>query len=463
MTAIEVTIAFAGRQTEAMWVLPCVLGRHDGDGGIDDDTVSRRHAELHWDDATATVAITDLGSRNGVLLNGARVTQAMWAAGAPLTAGSSTLHWRPRTPVSGAELLSALREELTSLDAADPLAQRAFIAARASEMHADPDDIQSVVDELFGFGPLERLLADPEITEILVCGPEQIWVERAGRLAPAAVHFRNSESLRGTADRMLRQAGRSVDLGRPFADARLPDGSRLHVIIPPIALDGVQLTIRKFAPSRRSLADLADSGAMDSAALKLLQKAVADRRNIVVSGGTGSGKTTLLGALAARCGQLERIVTIEDAAELQLPLAHVVRLEARPVGAEDEPPVTIRDLVRNALRMRPDRLIIGECRGGEAFDMLQAMNTGHDGSMTTIHANSPRDALARLESLVLMAEGGLPHRAVREQVTRAVDLIVQTARAPDGRRRIVEIAGAGGLEGDVPVLRSLYRADRASC
>jgi pilus assembly protein CpaF len=463
MTAIAVTIETPGRHTEVIWTLPCVLGRHDGSGGIDDDAVSRRHAELHWDDAAAAVAVTDLGSRNGMMLDGQRVVQAIWTAGTSLTAGSSTLRWRPRTPISGTELLATLRDELALLDPADAQAQRAHVVARATEACGDPADIQSVVDELFGFGPLEGLLADPEITEILVCGTERIWVERAGRLEPVAAHFRNAESLRGMADRMLRLAGRSVDLGRPFADARLPDGSRLHVVIPPIALDGVQVTIRKFAPSRRTLADLADGGALDSQLLELLRQAVADRRNIVVSGGTGSGKTTLLGALAACCGQTERIVTIEDAAELQLPLAHVVRLEARPAGAEDEAPVTIRDLVRNALRMRPDRLIIGECRGGEAFDMLQAMNTGHDGSMTTMHANSPRDALARLESLVLMAEGGLPHRAVREQVMRAVDLIVQTVRTPDGRRRITEAAAPAGLEGDVPVLRALYSAGRTPC
>lgn len=461
MTRIAVEILTAAGQTNAVWTLPCVLGRHEGNGGIADDAVSRRHAELRWDDAAGAIFVEDLGSLNGSLLAEVHTRSGVWAAGATLQVGGTRLRWVVAGPVHGEQLLSDLHDELATLDTPNPEVRRLHVATRLRALGRDPDEIRAVEDELFGFGPLEPLLGDPEITEILVGGPDRIWVERGGRLERCEVRFRDAEALRGAAERMLRQAGRSVDLRRPTADARLPDGSRLHVVIPPIALDGLQLTIRKFSPRARLLDDLIAAGSLTAAAGSILREAVDARRNIVVSGGTGSGKTTLLGALAACCDPGERVVTIEDAAELRLPLPHVVRLEARPIGAEGEPPVTIRDLVRNALRMRPDRVVVGECRGGEAFDMLQAMNTGHDGSLTTIHANSPRDAVSRLESLVLMAEGGLPHRAVREQVMRAVDLIVQTAREPDGRRRVREVAATGGLEGDVPVLRTLYRCDRA--
>ena len=299
---------------------------------------------------------------------------------------------------------------------------------------------KEVLDEALGLGPLEDLLADPDITEIMVNGPQQIFVERKGKLELSGVHFLGPEQLRGTIERIVAPIGRRVDERVPLVDARLADGSRVNAIIPPLALDGAALTIRKFTKSFLGIDDLIRFGSMSSQMAAFLEAAVKGRQNVIVSGGTGSGKTTLLNLLASYIESNERVVTIEDSAELRLVQEHVVRLESRPPNIEGEGAITIRDLVRNSLRMRPDRVVVGECRGGETLDMLQAMNTGHDGSLTTVHANSPTDALARIETMSLMAGLDLPSRAIREQAVSAVNLIVQQSRLSDGSRRIVDIS-----------------------
>jgi pilus assembly protein CpaF len=316
----------------------------------------------------------------------------------------------------------------------------------------------ALADEALGLGPLERLLADPEVSEIMVVDPATVFAERHGRLQPTGLRFTSAESVRAIIERIITPLGRRIDESSPMVDARLPDGSRVNVVIPPLAVKGPAITIRKFASNPLRIDDLIRFGSLDEPTAALLQLAVANRRNIVISGGTGSGKTTLLGVLAGAIPDGERIVTIEDAAELRLGQPHVVVLEARPPNAEGRGQVTIRDLVRNALRMRPDRIVVGECRGGEALDMLQAMNTGHDGSMTTTHANSPAEAVARLETLCLMSGLDLPSRAIREQIGAAVDLVVQQTRFADGARRITCVCEVGGIEDDGRVrLREVVR------
>ena len=289
----------------------------------------------------------------------------------------------------------------------------------------------------------------------MVNGPGEIYAERQGALELTGRRFAGRAQLLAVIERMVAQAGRRVDESSPMVDARLPDGSRVNAVLPPVAIDGPVVTIRKFAPRMRGIEAAVGSGMLTAQAARFLAACVRARVSIVVAGGTGSGKTTLLGILAGAIGAGERIVTVEDAAELKLEAPHVVRLEARPAGIEGSGAVTIRDLVRNALRMRPDRIVVGECRGPEALDMLQAMNTGHEGSLTTVHANSPRDALARLETMVLMAGTELPLAAVREQVARAIDIVIQVARRPDGSRRIVEIAELAGMEGTTACLQTL--------
>jgi pilus assembly protein CpaF len=309
--------------------------------------------------------------------------------------------------------------------------------------------LKEVLDEALGLGPLEDLLADPAVTEIMVNRYDQIYVERAGKLERTNVKFLANDQLRGVIERIVAPLGRRIDEKVPMVDARLRDGSRVNAIIPPLALRGPALTIRKFAKRKLLAPDLITYGSMTEQMATFLGAAVQARMNIVISGGTGSGKTTLLNVLSSFIPEDERIVTIEDAAELQLPQDHVISLESRPPNIEGEGAITIRDLVRNALRMRPDRVVVGECRGGEALDMLQAMNTGHDGSLTTLHANSPRDALARLETLALMAGLELPSRAIRDQIAAAINLIVQQSRLQDGSRRITHITEVTGQEGDV--------------
>ena len=316
--------------------------------------------------------------------------------------------------------------------------------------------VQAVVDEALGLGPLELLLRDPAITEIMVCGPERVFVERAGRITPAHVCFADASHLLHVIDRILAPLGRRVDEASPMVDARLPDGSRVNVVIPPLALDGPALTIRRFSGEPLTGGDLLALGTIDAPMLELLRTAVRARRNLLVTGGTGSGKTTTLAALAAFVPPGERLVTIEDAAELRIALPHVVRLESRPPSLEGAGAVPIRALVRNALRMRPDRIVIGEVRGPEALDMIAAMTTGHEGSLSTLHASSPGDAIRRVQTLALMGDVDLPYRAVADQVASALDLVVHQARLPDGTRRVVEIAAVDASP-DGPRLTRLVR------
>ncbi len=317
-----------------------------------------------------------------------------------------------------------------------------------------------IVDEAIGLGPLEDLLRQPDISEIMVNGPDNIFVERAGRIERTAKEFTSDKHLRATIERIIAPLGRRLDEAQPMVDARLPDGSRVNAIIEPLSLNGATMTIRRFGTRRMTAADLVSLGAAVPELLDFMRAAVEARLNIVVAGGTGSGKTTFLNVLSSFLPVHERIVTIEDAAELSLDQDHVVRLEARPPNIQGAGEIRIRDLVRNALRMRPDRIIVGECRGGEALDMLQAMNTGHDGSLTTIHANSPRDALSRLETLVLMAGFDLPVRAIREQVAGAVDMILQLTRMRDGTRKLTSVCEVVGLEGDVVTTQEIARFDQ---
>jgi pilus assembly protein CpaF len=306
---------------------------------------------------------------------------------------------------------------------------------------ADREEVAArIVRDSVGLGPLELLLADPAVEEVMVNGPDTVYVERGGRVEETDVRFGDEDELRNTIERILAPLGRRVDELSPMVDARLADGSRVNVVVPPLAIDGPLVSIRRFGARRPGPDELVAAGTLSVAQRRSLQTAVANRRSILVSGGTGSGKTTLLNALSSFIAPDERVVTIEDAAELRLQQPHVARLESRPAGVEGRGEVTIRDLLRNALRMRPDRIVIGEVRGPEALDLLTALNTGHDGALSTIHANSPADALSRLETLALMAGVGLPHAAVAEQVLRGIDLVAHLERRPDGSRVVTEVA-----------------------
>jgi pilus assembly protein CpaF len=318
---------------------------------------------------------------------------------------------------------------------------------------------QEVSDDILGHGPLEPYLRDPEVTEIMVNGYDQIYVERDGLLYPAGASFADEAHLRRTIDKIVARVGRRIDEASPMVDARLPDGSRINAVVPPVALDGSLLTIRKFAVEPLTVGHLIQYGTMTPQVADLLRVCVQGRLNIVIGGGTGSGKTTTLNVLSSFVPEDERIVTIEDAAELQLRQEHVLRLESRPSNLEGRGEITVRDLVRNAMRMRPDRVIIGEVRDQATLDMLQAMNTGHDGSITTIHSNSPRDTLSRMETMVMMANVELTQRAIREQMASAIDLIVHQARLKDGSRRITQISEVQGTEGDVVMLQDLFAFD----
>ena len=318
---------------------------------------------------------------------------------------------------------------------------------------------QEVADEILGHGPLEPYLRDPDISEIMVNGFDQVYVERTGRIEPVEAVFSDESHLRRTIDKIVGKVGRRVDDASPMVDARLPDGSRVNAVVPPIALDGSLLTIRKFAADPYTVDDLIGFGTLTGPVATVLEACVRGRLNVLIGGGTGSGKTTSLNVLSSFVPDDERIVTIEDAAELQLRQDHVLRLEARPPNVESRGEVGVRDLVRNALRMRPDRIIIGEVRDGAALDMLQAMNTGHDGSITTVHSNSPRDSLSRLETMVLMAGLDLPPRAIREQMASAIDVIVHQSRLKDGTRRITHVTEVVGMEGDIITLQDLFLFD----
>ena len=334
---------------------------------------------------------------------------------------------------------------------------RAQLQQEAGLSREDREQIASeIADDIFGYGPLERLLPDDSISEIMVNGPHEIWIERRGLLSLTDLRFSDESHLRRIITKMVGQIGRRIDESSPMVEARLPDGSRVHAIVPPLSLTGPLLTIRKFAQNRFAMDELVQIGTLSAEAADFLARCVRADLNMLISGGTGSGKTTLLNALSAAVPGGDRIITIEDAAELQLSQEHVLRLESRPKNIEGEGEITIRDLVRNALRMRPDRIIVGEVRGAETLDMLQAMNTGHEGSLSTVHANSTRDALSRIETMVLMAGFDLPVKAIRQQVSSALDLIVQLERLDDGTRHVTAIAEVQRMEGDTITLQNLF-------
>jgi pilus assembly protein CpaF len=316
--------------------------------------------------------------------------------------------------------------------------------------------VAELTDDILGYGPLERLLADDSVTEIMVNGPYDVWIERGGRLHKTPVQFGDESHLRRIINKIVAEVGRRIDESSPMVDARLPDGSRVNATIPPLSLSGPLLTVRKFTRDKMGMPELIGKGSVTPETVDLLEKSVQARLNVLISGGTGAGKTTLLNALSTAIPDTERIITIEDAAELQLHQRHVLRLESRPKNIEGEGEVTIRDLVRNSLRMRPDRIVVGEVRGAEALDMLQAMNTGHEGSLSTVHANSPRDALARVETMVLMAGYDLPLRAIRQQIASALDLLIHVERMHDGSRRVVAITEVQRMEADVITLQDLF-------
>ena len=320
--------------------------------------------------------------------------------------------------------------------------------------------IELIEDEVMGLGPLEPLLADKKVADILVNGSGQVYIERRGRLELTDVKFNNDQHLMNIIDRIVSGVGRRIDESSPMVDARLKDGSRVNVIIPPLAIDGPSMSIRRFAVELLGMDDLIDYGSVTREAATVLKAVVKGRLNILISGGTGAGKTTLLNVMSGFIPVTERIVTIEDSAELQLQQPHVVRLETRPPNIEGRGEITARDLVRNSLRMRPDRIVVGEVRGQEALDMLQAMNTGHDGSLTTVHANTPRDALSRVESMVSMTGISFPTKVLREHISSAIDVVVQVARHEDGRRRLVSISEINGMEGEVITMSEIYKFER---
>ncbi|MBL8097775.1 MAG: CpaF family protein [Anaerolineales bacterium] len=325
-----------------------------------------------------------------------------------------------------------------------------------------PEDVKKeifkqVLNDLLGFGPLQPLLDDPDITEIMVNGPKKVFIEKKGQLSRANISFDDDDHVVRIIDRIILPLGRRVDYDSPTVDARLPDGSRVNAVVRPVSIDGPSITIRKFRKDRLQVPDLINFGSLTQQMASFLEACVKAHFNIVISGGTGSGKTTLLNVLSGFIPENERIITIEDAAELQLQQDHVMRMETKAANTDGMNAVTIRDLVKNSLRMRPDRIVVGEVRGGEALDMLQAMNTGHDGSLTTVHANSPRDAISRMETLVLMAGMDLPLKVVRQQISSAIDLIVQQSRLKDGQRKVTAITEVAGMEGDVVVLTDIFK------
>jgi pilus assembly protein CpaF len=361
---------------------------------------------------------------------------------------------------------------LQEMEASPPAeAQRPQIASqrlleiyRRTQLRLDENSrdqiFREVLDLVLGFGPIQPFLDDPGVDEVMVNGCNQVYIERNGKLSKTNVTFDNDEHVRRLIDRILLPLGRRIDKKSPTVDARLPDGSRVNAVIPPVAIDGPSITIRKFAKERLTFQDLIKLGSISEGMIEFLRACVTSRLNLIISGGTGSGKTTLWNVLTSLIPNGERIVTIEDAAELQLRQEHVVRLETKPPDQDGLWIVTTRDLVRNSLRMRPDRIIVGEVRGGEALDMLQAMNTGHDGSLTTLHANSPRDALSRLETMTLMSEVDLPVRVIREQISSAIDLIVHVSRMRDGSRRVTAITEVAGMEGDTIVMTDIFKFEQ---
>jgi pilus assembly protein CpaF len=355
-------------------------------------------------------------------------------------------------------------EQLQLGDRAEAMKQRlqeVYVQTRVSL----PEDIRKqifhdVLDELTGYGPIQPLLDDADVSEVMVNGPKKVFIEKNGKLTKTPVTFDDDDHVLRVIDRIILPLGRRVDADTPTVDARLPDGSRVNAVIRPVSIDGPSITIRKFKKDKLSVQQLIDFGSLTPQMAEFIRACVLAHLNIVISGGTGSGKTTLLNVLSGYIPEEERIVTIEDAAELQLQQDHVLRMETKVANTDGKGAVTIRDLVRNSLRMRPDRIIVGECRGGEALDMLQAMNTGHDGSLTTLHANSPRDAISRMETMVLMAGMDLPLKVVRQQISSAVDLIIQQTRLKDGSRKVTAITEVVGMEGDVVVLTDIFKFEQ---
>ncbi|GAB1578703.1 ATPase, T2SS/T4P/T4SS family [Bordetella petrii] len=496
-----------GQQRTVRGQLPLVIGRAPQCGlRIANWRVAKRHARIDCQDQA--LELEDLGSLGGTFVNGVRITvhrpvlpgddvligpcrlrvrrvadeprdaggdehpagpviQDAGPAHAPAPAARTALALLPHRRRLHAALLQALdlrRRDVAGMS--DGLlrseAQRLLGAIVAADpeipAHADRAALcRDVLDEAVGLGPLEPLLADAGISEIMVNRYDEIYIERQGRLSRHDAAFSSEDSVRWVIERIVAPVGRRIDESAPMVDARLPDGSRVNAVIPPVALKGASLTIRKFPARRPQMADLIGSGSIDRPMAEFLYLCVRARKNIMVSGGTGSGKTTLLNILSNGIPEGERIVTIEDAAELRLDHEHLIALEARPANLEGRGRIDIRELVRNALRMRPDRIVVGECRGAEAFDMLTAMNTGHEGSLTTLHANSPRDALGRLEAMVLMAGMDLPLAVVREHIGASIDIIVQQARLSDGRRVATSIVEITGLESGRIQLQELFR------
>ena len=464
--------------------------RESNDLVLEGMMVSRDHCEVLR--RKGKYFLRDSGSRNGTLVNGYQVTaDVMLQEGMEIKVGDATMVFTlgdgaearaaaPSKPAPEAKLIPvSLKKEIHAglvekLDlkhedfASRPpeeirrktvAAIEAIIDELGSKVPAwipRQELIKEIADEALGLGPLEDLLADKEIDEIMVNSWNQIYVERHGKIEKTNRRFTDDRQVLNTIRRIVSPIGRRIDESSPMVDARLPDGSRVNAIISPLALTGPTLTIRKFAAEPFTVADLVGFGTLTEQMARFLEICVARRQNVLISGGTGSGKTTLLNVVCGFVPEGERIVTIEDAAELKLPQEHVVSLEAKPPNIQGEGAIPIRKLVINSLRMRPDRIIVGECRGGEALDMLQAMNTGHDGSLTTLHANSPRDSLSRLETMVLMAGMELPSRAIRDQVTSAIGLIVHTARLTDGSRRVMSISEITGIEGDKITLQDIY-------
>lgn len=474
---------------------------------LEEREVSRRHAQFTC--RGGSLYVVDIGSRIGTLLNGRRIseethlsdTDQVRIGNTVFTFGSSAAPSADPAAKSAPsphveakpDFLSMFKDAtvlysdkmmelksrihtviLTRLNASESALNKADdkVLVEKAQLcldqvmrefrHEFPGDIdmdvvrQSLVDELLGFGPLSPMIRAKEVSEIMVNGPDRIFVESRGKIYETGVRFFNERHLVQIIQRIVEPLGRHIDDASPMVDARLPDGSRVNAIIPPLALDGASVTIRKFAEKKLTTDDLIAFGSMTKDMALFLEEAVKSRQNILVSGGTGSGKTTLLNILSQFIPEGERIVTVEDSAELKLSHRNIVRLEARPANTEGKGRVAIRDLVVNCLRMRPDRIVVGECRGAEALDMLQAMNTGHDGSLTTAHANSPRDVLTRLENMVMMAGYDLPSSAIREQIASAVDLIVQQTRLGDGSRKIVKIVEVTGREGDVIQMQDIF-------
>lgn len=521
MLDIEMTFEDAGVRRLAA-AAPVLIGRGAQCGlRISNWRVGRQHARLVREDAN--IVLEDLGTLAGTMVNGVRVVRhapvlpdddiligpcrlrVQWAssgavppadaqarephdlvtliAAQPANAAQTSTPAQPAPPQRLHERLQERRRlhgalleglDLRRRDVAGMSdgtlraeAERLLtqIVAKDADLASDVDKAslcREVLDEAVGLGPLEPLLAAPDITEIMVNRYDEIYVERAGRLWRHPAAFTSEQSVRWVIERIVTPLGRRIDESSPMVDARLPDGSRVHAIIPPVAMKGASLTIRKFPQRRPKMADLIAAASLSEGMAQFLALCVRMRKSLVVSGGTGSGKTTLLNILSNEIPDGERVVTIEDAAELRLNHDHLVALEARPANQEGRGHIDIRELVRNALRMRPDRIVVGECRGAEAFDMLTAMNTGHEGSLTTLHANSPRDALGRLESMILMAGLDLPLSAVREHIAASVDLVVQQARLADGRRVVMSIVEVAGMESGRIQLLELFRYDRAA-